>query len=137
MNTTANIIQEDKQALVVECGTKRLYVQHAGKGDIRLAVADLVDDAARTFAELPARIPAAKQVDLCAAFLGDEGDVLDWTRDDETTFKLRVRVHHAAQGVFVGISRAWYGRTDAAAFFARTMYIPAEVAERVASYCAA
>lgn len=137
MNTTANIIQEDKQALVVECGTKRLYVQHAGKGDIRLAVADLVDDAARTFGETPARIPSAKQVDLCAALLGDDGDVFDWVRDDKTLFNVRVRVHRTARGVFVGISRAWYGRTDAAAFFARTMYIPAEVAERVARYCAA
>lgn len=137
MNTAANIIQEDKQALVVECGTKRLYVQHAGKGDIRLAVADLVDDAARTFGETPARIPSAKQVDLCAALLGDDGDVFDWVRDDKTLFNVRVRVHRAERGVFVGISRAWYGRTDAAAFFARTMYIPAEVAERVARYCAA
>ena len=136
MNTTANIIQEDKQALVVECGTKRLYVQHAGKGDIRLAVADLVDDAARTFAELPARIPAARVVDLCAALIGDDEDVFDWT-DDGELFKLRVRIHHAPQGVFVGISRNWHGRIGAGAFHARTMYIPAEVAERVARYCAA
>lgn len=137
MNTTANIIQEDKQALVVECGTKRLYVQHAGKGDIRLAVADLVDDAARTFGETPARIPAAKQVDLCAALLGDDGDVFDWVRDDKTLFNVRIRVHRAARGVFVGISRDWYGRADGAAFVARTIHIPFEVAERVARYCAA
>lgn len=136
MNTTANNIHEFPEALVVDCAEKQLHVNHARRGDLRLAVAALVDANERTYIETAARIPAARVVDLCAALLGDDGDVFDWT-DDGALFKLRVRIHHAPQGVFVGISRNWHGRIGAGAFQARTMYIPAEVAERVARYCAA
>lgn len=136
MNTKANNIHEFPEALVVDCAEKQLLVHHARRGDLRISVAALVDANKRTYIETAARIPAARVVDLCAALLGDDGDVFDWT-DDGALFKLRVRIHHAPQGVFVGISRNWHGRIGAGAFQARTMYIPAEVAERVARYCAA
>ena len=136
MNTTANNIHEFPEALVVDCAEKQLHVNHARRGDLRLAVAALVDANERTYIETAARIPAAKVVDFCAALLGDDGDVFDCSIDTGLLV-WRVRVHRSERGVFVGVSHNWHGRTGAGAFQARTMYIPAEVAERVARYCAA